>query len=225
AFSKVTAKKLAPVAAISCFRDNRAPRREQTLACRTKNKVIWLDSNNITWLNPFVPKARTYITTLISELYDIGFREVMLSNVSFPVVGKTSILHYPDEASATKQSAISTFLGEVKALAASKNGLHISAVFDDRTKKGETLPGGQALADFTSAFYRVYAPADGADSAIFAKINAIITDKNVLNRFVPIIKTDDTGDGLAAAITAVRTGGRGVLLWSADGDYTAALSK
>lgn len=226
ALTKIKDKGLQAVAQMSAFRDNRMAKRNQPLACRTKKKVIWLDRNNITWLNPYIPEARGYLTSLISDLYAIGFREVLLTNISFPVRGKVNLLYYPQKEETTMQEAVKTFLNEVKTLAESKEGLYVSVKYDDLATNENPAPGGQTLDDLINSSFRIYADVtvnkDGTvDQNLYDMLSKKITDGRFVNRFVPRLRVDglDNEIDIPSVITAMRSRGNGASLYQEDGKY------
>lgn len=150
AITKVNEAKLNAVAQISCFKDNLAPREDHTLSCKTENRLLWIDENKVTWLSPYIPEARAYIMDVISSAYDMGFREVLLTNVTFPVGEETKDLHFREEE--TKESAMNTFLDEVKAFRDSKGDFNVAIRYEGHDEKES----GVKLLDITTRFYRVY---------------------------------------------------------------------
>ena len=232
AIEKVTAAGLHPVAQISCFRDNKMPRQYQKLACRTKKRVIWLDYNNMTWLNPYEGEATGYITTVIEDAYALGFREVLLTNVSFPVDGKTSILYYSQEENVTKQEALKTFLSEIKLLCDRKKDLRIAARFDNYSSEREKVPGGQDLTDFAETFYRIYTPvkqnkdAEGLEK-LYQKAAEVLPTEGFKTRFVPQIKMDqmENETDVTTLLTAIKQKETGFSLYARDGQYSKNILK
>ncbi len=150
AIAKVKEAKLTAVAQISCFKDNLAPREDHTLSCKTKKRLLWIDENKITWLSPYIPEARAYILDVISSAYDMGFSEVLLTNVTFPVGEETKDLHFKEEE--TKSSAINAFLNEVKSFRDGKEDFNVAIRYEGHDEEES----GVVLSEITKRFYRVY---------------------------------------------------------------------
>ena len=228
AVKKVSDAGFAPVAQISCFRDNKMSREHQQLACRTKKRVIWLDYDRITWLNPYVQEARDYLKTVIDDAYSAGFREVLLTNLSFPVNGKTSILYYSQAEEQTKQAAMQAFYAELAALAEQKGDLHIAAKYDNYSTAREQTPGGQALSDLAANFYRIVVPAldehGAVDSAALESAAAGIPADALGTRLVPLLNLDALPEAadIPAVLAAAQQKNTGCALFSASGAYPAA---
>lgn len=75
------------VARVSCFRDNLAPRMDNSLAVRTNSGYNWRDAGDIRWMNPAVETARDYVAGVCRELAELGFDEIVLDNACYPVDG------------------------------------------------------------------------------------------------------------------------------------------
>ena len=72
------------VAQISCFIDDMLATRSTQFALRTEAGLNYTDENG-TWLDPYNSELRNYIISLIRELYELGFDEVVLADVMHPV--------------------------------------------------------------------------------------------------------------------------------------------
>lgn len=215
-------------AMVSCFRDDLAARKSQANAARTKNKVIWLDRGNITWLNPYNEGACDYILELIDEVYALGFKEILLTNVCFPYYGKTNLLYYPDEEEGTdKQTAISGFISRVIGKSKEKQDLRVSIKHEFAPTNEDPAPGGQAFSDLIANFYRIYAEIPrleagrGIDTNLIEEYFKAIGETDFSSRFVPILETtesDEPADVFDLIYTA-RTKGNGYLLFNENGKY------
>lgn len=215
-------------AQLSCFRDNLAPRRAQAHAARTKNRVIWLDYRNITWLNPYTDAAQDYIIELIDEVYDLGFHEIILTNISFPHVGKTSLLYYSEEKeTGDKQKAISGFISKLLEHNEDKAELRLSARHDLQPTGKEPSPGGQALSDLVDNFYRIYANLEplentrGLDSEKIDGYFDAIGETDFAFRFVPIISVSESDklEDIFDYIYSAQSRGNGYALFNDSGSY------
>lgn len=112
---------------MSCFKDNEAARKNQGYSARTANKIIWLDGNNVRWLSAYSDSARKYIISAVEKLVSMSPDEIILSNISFPAVGKTELLSY-DESLGTKREMLKSFIDETQAAAGS---VPLSAVYEN----------------------------------------------------------------------------------------------
>lgn len=112
---------------MSCFKDNEAARKNQSYSARTANKIIWLDGNNVRWLSAYSDSAQEYLISAVEKLAAMSPDEIILSNISFPAVGKTELLSY-DESLGTKREMLKSFISDVKTAAGS---ISLSAVYEN----------------------------------------------------------------------------------------------
>lgn len=135
---------------MSCFKDNEAARKNQAYSARTANKVIWLDGNNVRWLSAYSGPAREYLVSAVEKLALLSPDEIILSNISFPAIGKTELLAYEEELG-TKREMLKSFIDEVKKAAGS---VALSAVYESYNEK-LISESGQNAEDF-AGFGTVY---------------------------------------------------------------------
>ena len=87
----LTASELYTIARVSCFKDNKAPRQNNTLSIRTNSGYNWQDPAGIRWMNVSSPEAREYVIGVCKELAELGFDEILLEHSGYPAEGN---LHY-----------------------------------------------------------------------------------------------------------------------------------
>lgn len=158
ALAKVAEKGLNAAVQLSCFKDDLAPRTLRSSGVPLNNGRIFIDNDEITWLDAFDSDAKAYIKSLADELYALGAKEIIFTNLAFPYDGGllSAIVYDRDD----KQGAIRDFAAELRAVADEKGG-KAGAVFIGN--------GGQALEDFTRSFYRIYSAADAASDEVFGE--------------------------------------------------------
>lgn len=86
--TKIKAAGLTPIAEIHAFKDKTATKNaDAKIKYQGKEGWSWFDSaNGKPWLNPYSDVAQGYITSLATELVDLGFENIMVSSVMFPQV-------------------------------------------------------------------------------------------------------------------------------------------
>ncbi|MBR5542763.1 MAG: hypothetical protein IKU65_01530 [Oscillospiraceae bacterium] len=136
---------------MSAFKDNEAARKNQSFSARTENKIIWIDGTNVRWLSAYSEEARGYLTDIIGELSEFSPDEIIVSNISFPAVGKTELLFYEKELG-KKGDALESFMKEARQAAGK---IKLSAVYENYADRllGES---GQDAAVFEKNFDEVY---------------------------------------------------------------------
>ena len=80
------------IARVVCFKDTRQATRNPHLAHRDLNGNVWKDRRDYGWLNPYERGNWEYIRDLCLEAARIGFQEIQLDYVRFPVEGSLSTL-------------------------------------------------------------------------------------------------------------------------------------
>ncbi len=69
-----------------CFKDNHYPRVNREAAIRDRrNGKLWRDRGNMLWIDPYSQEAREYLTSVARAAQEIGFDEIQLDYVRFPV--------------------------------------------------------------------------------------------------------------------------------------------
>ncbi len=163
---------------LSCFKDNEAARKNQEHSVRTENKIIWLDGENTRWLSAYSETARAYLVDVIEELCAFSPDELILSNISFPVLGKTELVAYPDGGK-DKSLVLAEFMKEASAAAGETP---LSAVFENYN--GIYLErSGQSVGAFAEVFDKLYVSRDAAKER--AKLSDITVAKDKIIPIVP----------------------------------------
>lgn len=75
------------VAELSCLRDDALARAAPELALLRENGAPWRDAAGLCWLDPEQPAVRDRLVTQCQELADLGFDEILLSDLSLPTEG------------------------------------------------------------------------------------------------------------------------------------------
>ena len=83
-------EKLIPVAQLAAFKDPISPRTDPSMAIHYNGSALWLDAqkNGKPWLNPYSTAAVEYVGDLVEEVQQLGFEQVVLTNVQFPKLSK-----------------------------------------------------------------------------------------------------------------------------------------
>ena len=142
-------------------------------------------------LDPAKPAARQYLIDLASACAAAGFDEILLTDVSYPSVGKLNKIDYGAVATGlpnSLQEEITSFLTQMKT-ALAQYGVKLSIQLPSNLiTAGETAvsDSGQSLAGIVPQVDRVYADAEGDPSALDlleAKMAAVSKD----TEFIPVL--------------------------------------
>lgn len=100
------------IARLSCFHDPKAANWDvEGMGLKNTGGYIFYDGNNSQWLDPAKPVAREYLCGLAKELAELGFDEILLTDVSYPTVGKLDKIDYGE---GEKSANLTAFLKEMR---------------------------------------------------------------------------------------------------------------
>ena len=150
------------IARVSCFLDPKAARADvEGVGLKNTGGYLFYDGNNTNWLDPGKPAARQYLCQLAKELADLGFDELLLTNVSYPTQGKIDKIDYGE---ALKSAALADFLEEVRS--AVGEDVAVSLELPAQTiLSGSDRVSGIVLEDLAPLADRIYAATDAASAA------------------------------------------------------------
>ena len=146
------------VAHLCCLCDSYFVRAYPDAAYQLKTGSYWYDAEGWTWLDPTHPETVSYLSTLCSELADLGFDEILLDYFSYPIIGNTAAIGNlgSEDRTATLQSLAGT-LRELLPEDMVMSTVLRSAVSGDYGLSYELL---------TTAFDRIYVTAGGDREAL-----------------------------------------------------------
>lgn len=159
------------VAELSCLVDNAMAVRNSPIALRDASGNVLTDESG-SWLDPYNSVVRGYISDLMAELADMGFDEILFTNMSFPAMTaqfSQAMTSAPDGLSSV--AALAKYLrGQADEL-----GICISAVIDGKAlREGTSAAIGQNAEFFLKVFDRVYVDTDidhyVSDTAILTEL-------------------------------------------------------
>lgn len=167
-------------ARIACFRDPKVARHYVTdRGLQNKNGYIFHDGNNSQWLNPAKPFARQYLCAMAAEAAELGFDEILLSDVSYPTEGKLEQIAYGE---GEKSQHILTFLQEMRETLM-PYGVKLSVELPENViLEGQDEAAGLVLKDVVSQVDAIYA-ATTPDRV--EELSAIVKDVGDNMLFVP----------------------------------------
>lgn len=123
------------VARINCFHDSvyAFANMKDAGVCQS-NGYIWYDYNLQHWLDPEKAAARQYVIDLAVECAQLGFDELLLEDMCYPVGGKLYKIDYSKNTMA-KVDALVLFLEELKN-ALEPYGVQLSLLLDEDVIRG-----------------------------------------------------------------------------------------
>ncbi len=143
------------VARIVCFNDPSLPKREPDRAIRDnrpkyagQNKpwVSWGTGN--TWLNPYDKRNHDLFVQMSKEAEAMGFDEVQLDYIRFPVDGGVEYAHYEPSSEELRRFVLLDMLRRIDAALSIPLGVDVFGL--SAIRRGDPTGLGQSLTDWTS---------------------------------------------------------------------------
>lgn len=170
AIKALTAGELYTIARVSCFKDNKAPRNDNSLSIKTNSGYNWQDPEGRRWMNVSFPAAREYVIGVCQELAGLGFDEILLENSGYPTEGN---LHYikkgeaydPDTQFDGLAAPVGEFYAALKEAMKDYPDVKISFSTTAGVLSGAGDLSGQTPFMLGGIAYRIYAPAPETEDA------------------------------------------------------------
>ena len=155
ALTEVTESGRHTIARMSCFLDPIAAKADvEGMGLKNTGGYIFYDGNDLNWLDPSKPAARQYLCGLAAEIAQLGFYEILLTDLSYPTEGKLDKIDYNG---ADRGESIRLFLEELRADLAD-TGVELSVELPAETiLSGADATAGLALSDIAPLADRIYA--------------------------------------------------------------------
>ncbi len=142
------------VAEVSCLGDSAMAMRNSPISLKNANGGVLTDES-CSWLDPYNSTTREYIVDTMRELKEMGFDEVLLTNVSLPA-NMAIAYSQPMSAAPDSVSAISAMCRYLRQQA-DDIGIYLSAELDGTAlREGKSKDMGQDPEFFFKVFDRVY---------------------------------------------------------------------
>jgi hypothetical protein len=107
-------KKIYVIARVVIFKDEPLTRARPDLATKSKAGVVWRDSEQLGWANPYLHEVWDYNIAIAKEVAMLGFDEIQFDYLRFPSDGNVSAIYFPPPHTAdTRAAALRGFLNEV----------------------------------------------------------------------------------------------------------------
>ncbi|MDY3281822.1 putative glycoside hydrolase [Dysosmobacter sp.] len=157
----LTGSEYRTIARMSCFLDPGTARADvEGMGLKNTGGYLFYDGNNANWLDPGKPAARQYLCGIAAELADLGFDELLLTDVSYPTEGKIDKIDYGET---LKSAALADFLREVRTAVGEDVTVSIELPAETILSGSEPVSG-IVLADLAPLADRIYAVTDAASA-------------------------------------------------------------
>lgn len=143
------------IARLSCFHDGTAANADVAgMGLQNTGGYIFYDENNTQWLDPGKSAAREYLCNLGKELAELGFQELLLTDVTYPTEGKLDKIAYGES---LKSHNLMLFLDEMAAALADYDITLSIELPEAVILEGSDNVAGLMLSDITPRVDRIYA--------------------------------------------------------------------
>ena len=168
------------IARLSCFHDPKAANRDvENMGLKNTGGYIFYDGNNSQWLDPAKPAAREYLCGLAKEAAELGFDEILLTDVSYPTVGKLDKINYGE---GEKSANLTAFLKEMR-VALEPYGVALSIEVPEAViSQGYDDDAGLLLAAIAPQVDRIYAVTTEENAPALAQA---VSNAHETTQFVP----------------------------------------
>lgn len=164
------------VARVSCFRDNLAPRMDNTLAVKTNSGYNWRDGGDIRWLSPTSEEAQDYVAGICRELAQLGFDEIWLGNAAYPTTGHLEYIKVGENYDESRfTQVLDGFYAKVKAALADCPQVKLALSAHAAVLTGEEIPSGQTTELLGRYADRLYVPGPESE-AVSRRYDAALAD-------------------------------------------------
>jgi len=202
ALSLITSQEgLHTIAVMSCLQDFKAANAGvEDRGLKNTGGYIFYDGNNSLWLDPAKPGAREYVCALAKEIAELGFKELLLTDFSYPTVGKINKINYNTDV--PLEDNLDLLLTDLNAALESYDILLSVELPETVIAEGPDTVAGLDLSRLVNKVDRIYAvtTADKAESLSGAVAQAAGTGGKTV--FVPELAADSptlTGSRLILA--------------------------
>jgi len=111
AVADIKSRGIYTIARLVCFKDNIYPRSYPENGLINNNGEVWRDNRDSRWLNPHNRDNWQYLIEIAKEAAKIGFDEIQLDYVRFPLEGRLGDINYGSAADeATRYQVISEYV-------------------------------------------------------------------------------------------------------------------
>ena len=202
ALAAVTAQEgLHTIASVACLQDFKAANADvEGRGLKNTGGYIFYDGNNSLWLDPAKPGTREYVCALAKEIAELGFDELLLTDFSYPTVGKINKIHYNTDVPLANN--LDLLLSDLNTALESYDILLSVEVPEAVIAEGPDIVAGLDLNRLVSRVDRVYAVTTPEKAETLSNLVAQAAGAEGKTEFVPELTADSpalTGSRLILA--------------------------
>lgn len=179
------------IARVSCLRDSLYSQSHvRDASLRNTGHYIFYDGNSENWLDPSKQPTLDYLCAIVAECASLGFDEILLTDVSYPTVGKINKIDYNN---AVPADALQTMVRTIRAM--------LSELYPNVTLSvelpstviaaGEDSVAGLSLTGMAACVTQLYTPTTAAD---FPTLSDLVTSANPNTTLIPELTNESIPD-------------------------------
>ncbi len=193
ALAAVTAQEgLHTIASVACLQDFKAANADvEGRGLKNTGGYIFYDGNNSLWLDPAKPGTREYVCALAKEIAELGFDELLLTDFSYPTVGKINKIHYNTDVPLANN--LDLLLSDLNTALESYDILLSVEVPEAVIAEGPDTVAGLDLNRLVSRVDRVYAVTTPEKAETLSNLVAQAAGAEGKTEFVPELTADSPG--------------------------------
>lgn len=189
------------IAVMSCLQDFKAANANvEGRGLKNTGGYIFYDGNNSLWLDPAKPAAREYVCALAREIAELGFDELLLTDFSYPTVGKINKINYNTDVPLADN--LDLLLGELGTALESYDILLSVEVPEAVITEGSDTTAGLELSRLAGRVDRIYAVTTAEKAGTLSDLVARAAGSDGKTAFIPELAADSpalTGNRLILA--------------------------
>lgn len=189
------------IAVMSCLQDFKAANANvEGRGLKNTGGYIFYDGNNSLWLDPAKPAAREYVCAMAREIAELGFDELLLTDFSYPTVGKIDKINYNTDVPLADN--LDLLLGELRTALESYDILLSVEVPEAVITEGSDPTAGLDLSRLAGRVDRIYAVTTPERAGSLSDLTARAAGADGQTEFVPELTADSpalTGSRLILA--------------------------
>lgn len=185
ALAAVTAQEgLHTIASVACLQDFKAANADvEGRGLKNTGGYIFYDGNNNLWLDPAKPSTREYVCALAKEIAELGFDELLLTDLSYPTEGKINKIYYNTDVPLANN--LDLLLGELRTALEPYDILLSVEVPESVIAEGPDTVAGLDLNRLAARVDRIYAATALERVETLANLVAQAVGENGKTEFVP----------------------------------------
>lgn len=185
-------EELHTIASMACLQDFKAANADvEGRGLKNTGGYIFYDGNNNLWLDPAKPSTREYVCNLAKEIAELGFDELLLTDFSYPTVGKINKINYNTDVPLANN--LDLLLGELRKALEPYSILLSVEIPETVITQGPDTVAGLDLNRLVSRVDRIYAVTTADQAETLSNLVSQAAGAEGKTEFIPELAADSPG--------------------------------